>query len=715
MKASKKRGAAPQASQPSPAPRSQAPRARQLLVVFALCAVTFLAYSNSFSAGFTFDSQGLLLQDPRIREATPENIGLILHRTYWWPHGESGLYRPITTLSYLFNCSILGNGDQPAGYHWINFLLHTGNVLLVYALALRLMRKLWPAVFVAAVWAIHPVLTESVTNMVGRADLLAGMSLLSGFWMYLKSAETQGWRRWAWLAGLMAVTTVGVFSKESAVAILGVIALYELTWWKERKQGRALLLGCLAISPALVAMWCARSAVFAKLLPTVFPFCDNPLASADFWTARLTAIKIMAGYLGLLVWPVHLSCDYSYAQIPLATGSPQDWLAWTVVAAVAAAALLMFRFNRVVFFVAGLALATFLPASNLVFPIGTIMAERFLYLPSIALAVCVVLALYAIGRRAGQARLAPVTLCLIVAAFAARTWARNADWRNDLSLMTAAAETSPNSYKSHLALAAAMDDSDATHAHIDRVIAEAEKGLAILDSVPDWRNNFEAYRRASGYYITKGDSLAAPESSLAAPESSQAYHKALDLLLRSKTIMTANYERLVETERARGHETPQPDQAKFADLERLISEAQLKLNDPSKAVDAAAAALELDPLNAQRYGQLATSLLANGRADEAAVTLVEGTLMTSDLRLRQDLLSLYRQGLDSKGCATVPGPNGPAFNPSCEIVRRHTCAAAAATIPLYLRVGRRDLAVQLKDSVSLDFGCPAAQLNQLLP
>jgi tetratricopeptide (TPR) repeat protein len=680
---------------------------RQWLVALALCAVTLLAYSNSFSAGFTLDNQGLLLRDPRIREATAQNIGLILHRTYWWPYGESGLYRPITTLTYLFNYAILGNGDQPAGYHWVNFLLHAGNVLLVYALALRLMRKLWPAVFVAAIWAVHPVLTESVTNMVGRADLLAGMALLSGFWMYLKSAETQGWRRWAWLAGLMAVTTVGVFSKESAVAILGAIALYELAWWKERRQGRALLLGCLALSPALVAMWYARSAVFAKLLTPVIPFCDNPLAGAGFWTAKLTAIQVMARYLGLLVWPARLSCDYSYAQVPLATGSQQDWLAWAVVAAGAAAALLMLRFNRTVFFFACLAFVTFLPTSNLVFPIGTIMAERFLYLPSIALAVCVVLTLYAIGRRAGWASLAPVTLCLIGAAFTARTWARNSDWRDDLSLMTAAAEASPQSFKSHMMLAAAMNDSDATHANIDHVIAEAEKGLAILDPVPDWRNNFEAYRWASGVYITKGDSLAAPESL-------RAYRRALELLLRSKSSMTATYERLVATERARGHEAPPADHAKFADLEQSISDTYLKLNDPSKAVDRAAAALELDPLNAQGYWQLSTAYLANGRADEAAVALLRGTLATSDQRLRQGLLDLYRQGLDSKSCATVPGPHGPAFNPSCEIVRRHTCAAAAATIPLYLRVERRDMAEQLKDSVSRDFGCPAGPLNQLL-
>src|ERR1035437_3772909 len=97
MKAPKKRGAAPQASQPSPGSRSPAPRMRQWLVVLALSAVTLLAYSNSFSAGFTFDNKGLLLQDPRIREATPQNIGLILHRTYWWPYGERGPHLTTTT------------------------------------------------------------------------------------------------------------------------------------------------------------------------------------------------------------------------------------------------------------------------------------------------------------------------------------------------------------------------------------------------------------------------------------------------------------------------------------------------------------------------------------------------------------------------------------------------------------------------------------------
>ena len=63
----------------------------------------------------------LLLGDPRIRNASVENLNLILQHTYWWPNGEADIYRPLTTLSYLFNYSILGNGNHPAGYHWVNF------------------------------------------------------------------------------------------------------------------------------------------------------------------------------------------------------------------------------------------------------------------------------------------------------------------------------------------------------------------------------------------------------------------------------------------------------------------------------------------------------------------------------------------------------------------------------------------------------------------
>ena len=129
MKRSGRHGIAPPPRQQEPRRPRWTPRLRRVLATIGLCAATLLAYSNSFSAGFSLDSRGILLED-RIRAATGENLQLILGHTYWWPYGESGLYRPLATLSYLFNYAVLGNGERSAGYHWVNFLLHVCNVLL---------------------------------------------------------------------------------------------------------------------------------------------------------------------------------------------------------------------------------------------------------------------------------------------------------------------------------------------------------------------------------------------------------------------------------------------------------------------------------------------------------------------------------------------------------------------------------------------------------
>ena len=82
--------------------------------ILALWTVVLAAYSNSFRAGLVFDSAGLLLQGARIRAATTQNIGLILTGEYWPSSMAAGLYRPLTTLSYLFNYAVLGNGSRPA-------------------------------------------------------------------------------------------------------------------------------------------------------------------------------------------------------------------------------------------------------------------------------------------------------------------------------------------------------------------------------------------------------------------------------------------------------------------------------------------------------------------------------------------------------------------------------------------------------------------------
>jgi tetratricopeptide (TPR) repeat protein len=642
--------------------------------------LTLLAFSNSFSAGLALDNQLLITGDPRIQEASAHNVSEIFEHTFWWPNGEAGIYRPLTTLSFLFNYAILGNGTAPAGYHWINFLLHAVNVLLVFALSRRLFtrtqNRAFPlALFTSALWGVHPVLTESVTNIVGRADLLAGMAVLAGFWMYLKSTDSAGLRRLAWLCALAAATTAGVFSKESAVVLPGVIVLYELAFHSAevRARLRSMLLGCAATILPIIAMLLQRSLVLSASPPAEFPFVDNPIVGASFWIGRLTAIKVLGCYLWLTIWPATLSADYSYSEIPLARGSFADWPVWIATAIGLAVVAWLWKHSRPAFFFACFGFFNLLPASNLLFPIGTIMAERLLYLPLAGWLACLALAIDSSARRTRQAHLAPVIIGLIAAGFAIRTWVRNIDWKDNLTMAAASVQSSPRSFKVHRLLAASLFQSDP--GNIDRVIAEANKSLAILESLPDELDVPNPWNEAASYYLAKGDSLHSA--------SAEAYQQAVRAALRSISIEQAS--RLARDRKYRTH-SPEPPIA--AESYRVLAAAYLRRGDAGQALSAATHARAVEPANVEVYGQIADAYLAQSRGEDAAIALAQGMFATSNTLLRTDLLKLYQNGVDSKGCAVISGPRGPALNPACEIVRRDLCAAAA-------QARRSDLAGQL--------------------
>jgi hypothetical protein len=664
-----------------------------------------LAYANSIRGGFIVDSDILVLQDARLQQASAENIGLIFHHTYWWPFFESGLYRPLTTLSFLFNYSVLGNAADPAGYHWTNLLLHAVSVLFLFGICLRLMKSFWPSVFVAALWALHPVLTESVTNIAGRADLLAGVALLSGFWMYLKSAESSGAARVAWLIGLAAATTVGVFSKENAVAILGVIVLYEFAMWKDRKQVKGAVLGCAALLPPFLLMWYQRSVVLAGTSPPTTLFVDNPLTGAGFLTARLTALKVLAKYLWLLIWPSNLSWDHSYNQIPLVHGTPQDWFALLSVGAVLLISAILFRKNRLAFFFIGFAFVAMVPTSNLIILIGTIMAERFLYLPSIGFAACVVLGVYELGRRAKSPLVAPVILGVIIAAFGARTVVRNADWSTPLAMDTSGVRNSPDSFKTHDALGSDTFEADHSLTGIGKAIDEADASIAVINAVPDAQNTARPFTNAGIYYERRGDQLALRDPSRRDPEIGKSYQRSLQLLLRARTIDSLAGDRFVAGEKARGKLDSEIAPQGLPQLYQNLALTYVRLNDIPNAFEAAVRARSLAPDRAD-YVLLSALSSATNHNDEAATALIEGFLMTHNSALLPRLRNVYAAGLDQKGCAFVQTSSGPNLNYSCEVVHAGLCKASAELMDIYKKNQKPEVAADIERQATEQLGCP---------
>ncbi len=641
--------------------------------VAALAVLTLLAFSNSFSTGFALDNH-LILEDTRIQTASAANIDLIIRHTYWWPNGESGLYRPLTTLSYLFNYAILGNGNHPAGYHWVNFFLHAANVFLVFALVLRLMTgrvRALPAAFcVAMLWAVHPLLTESVTNIIGRADLLGGFAVLSGFLLYLRSTETTGWRHVASLAGLAVTTAVGVFSKESAVVLPAVIVLYELAYGK---QWRRMLPGILATLVPIGLMLWQRAAVLSSSLPAEYPFLDNPIAGAGFWVGRLTAVKVLARYLWLAFWPMTLSADYSYSQIPLIHGSLEEWICWLFVAGAVGLMVILWHRSRLAFFLAAFAFLNLLPASNLLFPIGTIMAERLMYLPLVGLLAAVVIAMDDVTARFRlSGTVFAISIAVIAGVLAVRTWVRNRDWTDDMTMAMAGVQTSPHSYKFHRLLAAHLLGTDPSHSDLDHAIAEADRSVAILAPLPDDLNLPGPWNLAAVCHRVKGDSL--PRDAARAQ-----YEEAARLALRSVAVDAASR---AAYDRRHGIKAPVP--ASAADGYRTLASAYLHLGRAPEALAAAIQAQTIDPANSGVYEEIADADLAQNRGEDAAIALAEGMFASGDHSLLAELLKLYQSGVDSKGCAVKASPHGPTLNPSCEIVSRDLCEAT-------LRIRRPDL------------------------
>jgi tetratricopeptide (TPR) repeat protein len=248
-------------------------------------------------------------------------------------------------------------------------------------------------------------------------------------------------------------------------------------------------------------------------------------------------------------------------------------------------------------------------------------------------------------------------------------------------------------------VAAEFFSSEGSDHDLERAIDESEKSIAILNSLPDSLNTPLVYRNAGGEYLAKDD-----------------YQKGLQLLLRSIAIDKATreaYDRNGGAEWARQHSTAAASTKGDPDAYWMLSEAYQKLGKSEQAATAATEALSLHPVNPGAYRQIADVFVAAHRTDDAAMALFQGLLMTSDVRLRSDLVNLY--GTNPSSCAVKPGPGGPSLNLACDTVRKSLCRASLEVVKAAIDRSRWDAAKKLKQTSLRDYGCPAETFELILP
>jgi hypothetical protein len=665
-----------------------------------LWACSLIPYLNSFGGGLPLDNNLAVNADARIRAVTWDNIRTIFTSDYWFTNLGPDLYRPVTTLTYLFNYSVLGNGAHPAGYHVFNWLLQAVNVTLVYLLGMAIFEEISLAAFTAVLWAAHPLLTESVTNIVGRADELAAFGVLAGLLFYVRVRDGRTSRRGWMLAGLAAAVGVGMFSKENAIAVIAVMAVWDLAFpsavsWRARAQ--AYVAAAAPIALHFVARWQALSAVNTGSTSPV----DNPLIGSDFWVARLTAVKVIGKYLWLFAWPAHLSADYSYNQIPVSA----DWrgvLALGICLGGVAAAALCLRWREkrpyaALVFLTGFFFVTLAPVANVFLLIGTIMAERFMYLPAIALAALLAMAIREAARRFAPDRrqAAVVVVGVIALALAGRTLERNEDWLNERALWTASSIVAPNSFKPHMSLA--RDALDSKSPALDRAVAEADRAVEIVSSLTDSRNNARPYSTAGEADRRKGDSL--PEG----PARAQWYRKALTVLLRGKQIDAVDKQNIIRVSAQHGRTVRV---AGWGPVYLELGRVYLRLGEPAKAIE------ELQYGRAIRPGwafsdEMARAYVQLSDPRRAELTLMEGVIADPSAGvLSSRLAALYAQ-FEAQSCALRGGTGAAPVDFACPIVHDQFCTAARNMSALHANAGgREEAAVTVRTAEEM--GCPAS-------
>jgi Flp pilus assembly protein TadD len=431
------------------------------LLALLVVVVAVVAYSNTAFHGFALDDNFIIRDNPRVHGL--EQIDRAITEPYW-PNapGSIGLYRPVTAATYALQWEYWEGWPVP--YHYANIALHAVVSLLVLVLLFRLTAPL-PAAAGALLFAVHPVHSEAVANVVGRAELLAALFFVAACLLYLgprRESGRGGADRWWIAAGIGALYLLALGAKEIAVTLPGALLVLEGARAWSRAPGEASrdeagrwdwLHGLLRQWPtsltaagALAVYLAARAAVLGTSVGNDVAGFLRPLSAGE---RVLTAVSVWPEYLRLMLFPAHLVADYSPGVL-----LPVTRFGWPVVAGIAtglaAAAIAFLAWRRARLVSVGILwfAVVILPVSNLLLPIGVLLAERVLYLPSVGVALGAAGVLGWVQRRGARWTTTAYALAVVaLVAAGVRTWTRNPVWRDTGTVIRSLATDHPESFR----------------------------------------------------------------------------------------------------------------------------------------------------------------------------------------------------------------------------------------------------------------------------
>lgn len=467
-----------------------------LLLVVAI-AVSFALFSGSLTGKFTLDDHSVIEKRAELREL--KNLPEVWISP-WHPAGQwAGNYRPLTLVSFALNLQF---SESTIGFHIVNILLYALNAVFIF----YVVRKFAPerAAYLSAVLFLFlPIHSEAVASIVGRVYLLGTLFALLSFLYFFEKKYL--------LSSLYFY--LALFSGDFYVALLPILGLLLILdtgkFWESFK------LGLLYYGAPLPAYFLSRYLALGKYAFGGYGFIDpiiGPLAFVSLKERVFTGLVHLFVYLRKTVYPVDLSPDYSFNQIPTVSNLLSSPKAIISLLFFAALILVVFRAEKRLKIAAILFLIPYAIISNIFFITTGTMAERWWYFPSFGLVALAAVVLDRIITK-DKKRQAWIYggLVIVLIWFSSITIRQNHVWLSDQNLFLSAAARSPNSAWARTNIAEGYFSSG----NFDKAREELGVSLKISDKNPlalyvlgklNWKDGKhkeaeEAFKRAIEYDV----------------------------------------------------------------------------------------------------------------------------------------------------------------------------------------------------------------------
>ncbi len=424
-----------------------------------------LLYLQTTTFDYTQDDAIVINENMFTTEGLSGIPGLFMYDTfygYFKDHSKTrlvsgGRYRPLTPAMFAIEYAIAG--ENPWFSHFISAISYGLLCWILYAFLLALLTPrlsaetaMQVALFSTLIFALHPIHTEAVANIKGRDEIIAAMGAIGGLWLMLRSIQDPKPMMLKGLATL--VFLLGLLAKENVITMLAVAPL-TLAWHQEGKKINWMGNLWPIVTASLLFLLIRASVTGLSAGEAPKELMNNPFIKVEngvympFTAAEKSAtiVYTMGKYVQLLAFPYPLTHDYYPRHIEI-----QSWSKPLVILSLLVWLGLLYAVIRgwkkktwwaygILFYVCTMSIT-----SNIVFPIGTNMSERFAFLPSAGLALIVGYAL-ALGYNSSYRKYITAAGLALLIGYGGWTLIRSHVWTDNHTLFTTDIKTSKRSAK----------------------------------------------------------------------------------------------------------------------------------------------------------------------------------------------------------------------------------------------------------------------------